>query len=84
MAGCEDSSNVSVHTILVNNGEPRNALALLRRAVSGHAGAPPSSVMKSRRFDKRKCIRSLTGQERIAGYPIAGDQSAALRRFRHE
>src|SRR5262245_17592045 len=32
--------------------------------------------MKSRRFQRRKCIRSLTGRERIAVYWIAADQSA--------
>jgi hypothetical protein len=41
--------------------------ACCARAANGHAdAAPPSRVMNSRRFNRWKCIRSLTGQEHIA------------------
>jgi hypothetical protein len=43
--------------------------ACCARAASGHeAAAPPSSVMKSRRFNWSNCIRSPASQGRIAGY----------------
>src|SRR5262245_10914790 len=58
----------------------RMGLRCCARAASGHAAAAPlSSVMNSRRFTCRKCIRSLTGRERIAGYRIAAEQSAGMR-----
>jgi len=44
-------------------------------AASGHAAAPPISVMNSRRFIWSNCIRSPTSQGRIGGYRIGEDQS---------
>jgi len=43
--------------------------------VSGHAAAPPSSVMNSRRLNRSNCIRSPASQGRIAEYRISEDQS---------
>jgi hypothetical protein len=51
------------------------------RAASGHAAALPSRLMKSRLFNRSKCIRCPRKDDRIADWRAASQGLAAVRDF---